>query len=463
MQYTMQYTKVFISILLILGALYFFFGKNDAQEKPGVYVTIGEYYFIDIEKIDRVELTSNNDITVLKKKSGDWSVDLPVKSPADLNSVKKLLSNITQNPVHRVLPTDQIEEFAEYGLDDVSKSVTLYGGGELLLDLKFGDENPDGTDMYAKKGGGNEIITTAIQIVDVFNFDSNTFRSRSPLNIDESAITSLKITYADSYWHFEKQEDTGNWYITEPQMFRAKNSKINRLLSQLISMKITMFLNMRFQDEISHGLNASGISVEITSKSAEGERVETVIFGDTNVAENAIYARLSSLPDEDVLIESSILNKLKLSEGDIREDSLFIVDPLQIETLDVRERGAKNLSIFKTPQGKWQIISPRSGDIDMDALKNFFEALSNLRPHKYISASELEKIDPDDTGFEAYKAKIEIKQRGGLNKLEILIGKKSRNNGYYTMVNDSDGACYVSDELIKKFFNANDRLKEDIE
>jgi len=457
----MQYAKIFIPVLLILGALYFFFEKSNVQKEPGVYSTIGEYFFVDRDKIDRIELTSDKNVAVLKKNSGDWTVDSPVKSPADPDIVKSLLSNIILNPVHRVLPSDQIEDFAEYGLDNTSKSITLYGSGELLLDLKFGDKNPDGSDLYARKGGGNEIITTAIQIMDILNFDFNTFRATTPIQIDANDVTTIKIVYPDNYWLLEKKDVTGSWYITEPQMFRAKNTKINRLLSQLTSMKITKFLNERLPDDNSHGLNSSGITVEITSMSEAGQYVEKISFGDTNVAENAIYARLSRMPNEDVLVESSILRKLELNADDLRENSLFIVDPLQIASLDVRERGAKNLSIFQTPQDKWQILSPRSGDLDETVLKDFFKVLMNLRPDKYISPDELQKLDPEQTGFEAYTAKIEVKRRDGFDKLEIIIGKKYRDNGYYTMVSDIDGAYFVTEDSIMKFFEVNNRLKEE--
>ena len=224
-------------------------------------------------------------------------------------------------------------------------------------------------------------------------------------------------------------------------------------------MRITEFLQVVSSDDNMHGLDSPQVIVEITTKIESETFSSKLILGDTNVEKNSIYARLSDLPDEDVLVESSILHKLKLTADDLRENSLFLVDPNQIESLDVRERGAKNLSIYQTDKDEWKIISPQSGAIAESALKNFFQKLTNLRPSEYISPEVLKDTSDDITGFESYTAKIVVKRRGGFSNLELVIGKLDKEKGYYILISDIEGAYFVNEELIKQFFEANTRLK----
>ncbi len=455
----MKYAKVFVPILIILAVGYFFLEHKSPQKEQGVFATVGEYFFVKAADVDRVELTSDDGNIVIVKQGNEWQIESPLKAPADSSVVNALLGGIIQNPVHRVLPSDQIGELSEYGLSDTSESVTLYGGGKVLLDLKLGDRNPTGSDFYAKKSGGGEVFTTAVQIDDKLVYDPNHYRTRRPIRIDADSVTSLVFTYPDGYWHLDRRGDTGNWYISEPEIFRAKNSKINMILSQLKSMQITEFLNQRFPDDDAHGLNAPEVVVEIISKVDKKTKTTKMILGETSVEKNAIYARLSDLPDEDVLIEASILHKLKLTADDLRENSLFLVDPTKIESLDVRERGAKNLSIYQNQKNEWKMISPNAGDMVESALKEFFQKLTNLRPSEYISKDDLENIEEDVTGFESYKAKIVVKRRGDYSDLEIVIGNIDKDKGYYVMLSDIEGAYFVSEDLVTQLFNSNKRLK----
>lgn len=455
----MKYTKIFVPILILFAVGYFLLEMNDDQKKPGVFATIGEYFFVEMDDIDRVELVNPDGKIVIVKTMDAWQIESPLKSPADSNTVNTLLSAIIQNPIHRVLPTDQIGELSEYGLTDSSESVTLYGGGKVLLDLNLGDKNPTGSDFYASKGGGGEVFTTAVQIKEKLVYNANNYRAREPLRIVEDSVLSLVFTYPDSYWRLDRRGDTGNWYITEPEMLRAKNSKINRILSQLQAMQITEFTNVRYSGDDAHGLDSPQVTVEIVSKINNKSISTKLTLGETYVEKNAIYARLSDLPDEDVLVEASILHKLKLTANDLRENSLFIVDLTQIESLDVRERGAKNLSIYQTDKDEWKIISPQSGDAAESALKNFFQKLTNLRPSEYISPEALNDISEDTTGFESYTAKIVVKRRGGYSNLELVIGKLDKDKGYYVLISDIEGAYFISEDLIRQFFDANKRLK----
>lgn len=455
----MKYAKVFVPILIVLAIGYFFLEMKIPEKEPGVFATIGEYFFVKAADVDRVELVADEGNIVIAKQANEWQIDSPLKAPADVSAVNTLLGGIIQNPIHRVLPSDQIGELSEYGLSDTSESIRLYGGGKVLLDLNLGDRNPTGSDFYAKKGGGGEIFTTAVQIEDKLIYDPNHYRTRTPIRIDEASVTSLVFKYPDSYWNIERSDDTGDWYITEPEIFRAKSSKINRILSQLNAMQVTGFLNQRLPDDGAHGLNAPEVVVEITNKIDNSTKITKMILGGTSVEKNSIYARLSDLPDEDVLVEASILHKLKLTAADLRENSLFIIDPNQVESLDVRERGAKNLSIYQTSKGEWKMISPNTGTMAESALKDFFQKLTNLRPSEYISVEDLEIIDEDVTGFESYKAKIVVKRSGDYSDLEIVIGNIDKDKGYYVMVSDIEGAYFVSVDLIKQFFDSNTRLK----
>jgi hypothetical protein len=455
----MKYAKIFIPILILLGVAYFFLDRGIGKKPAGMFATIGEYFFVEPSQVDRVELMDGTTSIYIVRNDSNWDIESPIKAPADPEIIKNLVDSVLQNAVHRILSPDEAGALAEYGLDVSERSIALYGEGRPLLDLKFGDVSLTGSDLYAKKSGGGEVLLTAVQINAVLQFDPNYFRSKNPIQIDENSIESIVLTYPDSFWKLEKKEDTGTWYVTEPQMFRAKNSKLTRLIGQLNSMLIVKFLGSKLVNDATNGFDTPVVKLEIVKKKKDGSESFTMDLGGTDVPANGIYARLSNIPDEDVLVEASILDKLLLKPEDIRDNSLFLVDPSQIASLDVRERGSKNLSIFQDEKGKWKMLSPTSGNVAMSALDNFFNQMKNLRPSEFISAEELNTIDPEITGFESYTAKVVIKRNDGYSNMEIIIGSKDREKGYYLKVSDIDGAYFVSAQLIDEFLNANKRLK----
>lgn len=455
----MKYAKIFIPILILLGVAYFFLDKGIGKRPAGTFATIGEYFFVEPSQVDRVEFTDGTTSISVIRNDSNWEIESPIKTPADSETINKLIDSVLQNAVHRILSPEEAGDLAEYGLDSSLKSVALYGGGKSLLDLKFGDVSLTGSDLYAKKSGGGEVLLTAVQINDVLQFDPNYFRSKNPIQVDENSIVSMVLTYPDSFWKLEKKDDTGIWYAIEPQMFRAKNSKMSRLIGQLNSMEIVKFFGSKLENDATNGFDTPVVKLEIVVKREGGSDSLTMELAGTDVPANGIYARLSNIPDEDVLVEASILDKLQIKTADLREDSLFLVDPTQIISLDVRERGSKNLSIFQTDKGEWKILSPTSGNVSMSALENFFNQMKNLRPSQFISVEELNSLDSEITGFESYTAKIEIKRKGGFSKMEITIGRKDKEKGYYVKVSDIDGACLVPSQLVDEFLNANKRLK----
>jgi hypothetical protein len=455
----MKYAKIFIPILILLGIAYFFFDKGIGKKPAGTFATIGEYFFVEPSQVDRVELSDGTTSILVVRNDANWNLELPIKAPADAEIMKNLVDSVLQNAVHRILSSEEAGDLTEYGLESSQKSITLYGGETSKLDLKFGDVSLTGSDIYAKKSGGGEVLLTAIQINDVLQFDPNYYRAKNPIQVDENSIESMVLTYPENIWKLEKKQDTGTWYITEPQTFRANNSKISRLIGQLNSMKIVKFFGSKLLNDPINGFDAPVVKLEIVMKKKSGPETLAMELGGTDVPSNGIYAKLSNIPDEDVLVEASILDKLMLKPDDLREDSLFIIDPAQIISLDVRERDAKNLSVFQDDKGEWKMLSPTSGDVAKSALENFFTQMKNLRPSGFISVEELNALDEEITGFESYTAKIVVKRKGGFSNMEIIIGSKDREKGYYMKVSDADGAYFVSAKLVDEFLNANKRLK----
>jgi len=453
----MKYAKVFVPLLIILAILFVLFEKKEKEEDKSVFGTLGEYYFVDTQAVDRVELGKNGSLISIARQDGNWQIEKPIVTLADPKAVDELLKGILENPVHRLLKAGEVGNLSEYGLDVEKETVTLYRAGNVLVDLVIGDTSITGSDLYTKKKGENEVMLTAVQLRDKLIYEPEHYRSRNPLNFDENAVVTIIFTYPDSHLKLEKDKKTFAWYITEPENFLAQNPKVVRFIGQLKRMEIVKFLNRRMPSEESHGLDNPPIKVDLIMD--KNETIE-MLAGDTDVESNGFYARFSTFPDEDFIIEASMLDKLKVSMTDFKETSLFQSSPLMVESIDVREPSASNLSIYQDDSGQWKRLKPSNGDVDQKKLEEFFHRLREFRPEEYLTGDELYEIGDDVTGFEDYTLKIEVKCKKGCKDIAIIVGNEVEGKGYYVKVSDmAEGAYMINSKLIQAFIDVNTALK----
>lgn len=454
----MKYAKYFIPVLIVLAVIYFIFERKESPKPEGVFKTIGEYFSISKDKIDKIEITRDAARLTIAYKDNAWFVESPVRVPAEKAVVVNLIKTVLDNPLHRVIPENEVSSLSEYGLENPTMSITLYTADEPVIDLKMGEENVSQTDLYAKHSGRGDVLLTAVQLVSNLNLDPNSYRAKKPLTIDEASVEKLIFRYPEKSFTVEKNKESGTWYVKEPFQCRANGAKISMLLQQLKSMEIVKFLNEKLPDDNAHGLTAPVVTIEISSVIDNSASTVTMSLGDTSVGDNAVYARLSTSPDEDFLVEASIQNKLMVDENLIRENSLFIFEMKQIESIEVREKGSTNLTIMQTKGAEWKMISPENAPVDQASLNRFMESLANLRPSAFIPDKDLANLREEEVRFESYTVKIEVKTFGVSEKYAVTIGAK-KDKSFYAKTSDSSGAYLLDEPLVKKFFEATKAIK----
>ncbi|HQZ70094.1 MAG TPA: DUF4340 domain-containing protein [Anaerolineae bacterium] len=146
-----------IIVLLAIAAGIFAYTQRDA--KPVDYshgmptATPAPFLDLDKDKLQEVEVSTQDGKVVLKRAAGGWEVE--GKGPAS-ETVGSTLERLAKPEVLRDLGTEAKPE--DYGLATASMTVTLkLSGGESTV-VQLGDKHPIDPQYYVRKAGDKRIV-----------------------------------------------------------------------------------------------------------------------------------------------------------------------------------------------------------------------------------------------------------------------------------------------------------------
>lgn len=446
----LNYIKVFVPLLVVLLGVFVYVSKQD--KKPGdKVVPLAERYHLTGPSVALIEYTTEKGTMRAAKDGERWQMSQPGTYPADGIEVAKFVDSLLAIQPDRILADLPSDKLAEYGLDQPTATIQFSDEKQVLLNLKIGGLTASGSSYYAQAENDGAVLTLPIVPMDeqVLKYEPNSFRSKKVFQIDRENLAKIEVSYPTENRGYTLEKQPEGWQITAPFNYRAKERLIDATLIHFEDLEVDKFLpTLREQSAMDPSMGLGMPDSIVTLTNADGT-TQQLSIGAPGGDLGALYASSPAMP-EVFLAQQHIADKVKWSDAEIREDRLVVFASDTIATIEVRLRGADNLTIEKGPDGTWSRTQPTTLAFGADEITPLIAALVQLAPQEYVPESEAVNLDETDVGFSEYTFKLELKKADTFKSQLLTIGKLHRRRGYFTRDSLSEGIYLLPEEQVKE-------------
>lgn len=286
---------------------------------------------LDFSKFDVRKMTVKNvdgAFTLRKENVDDWYVEEPVNAKADKAEVDRILDGVLEAKI-KMFHTDEPESLQPYQLDKPAIELgVLLGENEsekaLIIGKKITKTEDAGLagQSYAKDRAKQTVFSVDSVLVTKLSTTLYKLRDKDVTAFERDSVNTIMIDYGDSV--FVCVKDTArNWRITEPQDAKAKNWKINGILSDIRNLQAEKFLE--YKESVLKNWQVSPPIVSVLFKQDDTEILRVGIgkqVGENRYFLNATDQQVFEVREsviEDVTFSMDEMIDLKVEEEDDKD------------------------------------------------------------------------------------------------------------------------------------------------
>lgn len=198
----------------------------------------GAKYFELKQEPDCITIQTPSETISLVLENDNWFIG-DKKYPADKNSVQNLVDALSYIRALDKVASVNENSSIKYELVDGKKiSVTASKEGKTIRSLEIGKEATANSHAYITVDGGKDIFVASGTLKSIFDKSTETLRSKSVWNFEQSDISSAAITFADGKSWTASRIGSGeniSWNITgsETENVEMDSEKISQMLNSL--------------------------------------------------------------------------------------------------------------------------------------------------------------------------------------------------------------------------------------
>ena len=438
-------TTVILLIVAIIGVCYIFLYERK-QYRTEELVQRQQMVLPDykVSQINKIEILKEKGSIVLENVGEDhWRLRKPLELRADGAEVNNILSQFEFLKKIGTLKESEIENFnrKDYGLEKPKIVINLWiekglikkdravSGNETKYTINIGDKIAAGqNDVYISVEGNSDIFVVKSSLLEKISKDVNDLRNKWVFEFDEAAVERVKIINTSQESLVCTKEER-LWWMSEPVTDRADSVRINGIINELKNLKIAKedFVSDTESDIAKCGLDKPILTVSIGYK----DQVQSLLLGHS--LDEKVYAKRS---DESSIffVHDVVINDMDLEPNDLRDRQFlrfesigsYGIEQIKLEYTDT------TLTIDKTKEYDWKIVSPTEILADGDVVRGFVEKIKELQIQEFVddSGENYGKYGLDES---AVSVSV-FRKIGEGETVKFLVGKTDENGGL----------CYVS-------------------
>lgn len=255
-------TLIILIIFLCLVAFYSFISKDNQDENQNVVEKIGQFYGLNKQQIQKVQVTFphsqspdqkiqkdlvQQSYTLVKSSQNDWQLTSPIVLGADKQRIDQLLSDLLEKRIKRRIEVDSL---FEYGLDDPAIKISLLAQDGSTKTFLIGKKAVNYS-IYAKENLDSKIMLIESSIIRDYSKSPNDLRDLTNRNGPQSKdnrkrvfdfqraeTARIDILSTDLKIVLQKGPNK-NWQMTEPDKSFVDQQMVDDLLFFADSLKGT--------------------------------------------------------------------------------------------------------------------------------------------------------------------------------------------------------------------------------
>ncbi len=441
-----QTTVIIVLLLVCLGGAYFLFfqgAQNEdavTLEKPALHAVYG------ITKADVTQVavsfadSAYQDLRLRKTETGTWRIAAPFAADADPEKVAQLLDDFLNKRVKQEL---EVPGYAEYGLDAPTLTFSLWTDGTEPIAVFALGKKAINFSVYTKERADRHIFLIESSALDDLAKSPTDLRDRAVFTADPATVSHLQFTLnpkSSETVACERQGDT--WQITQPIAAAADTQEIERLLTELRSLRVSTFE--------ADGDAAAAPALLARTGLAE-PRLQVALTTDTAVTHLHIGAAAEPEPDRVYVkalpqntvytVTDAIYTLLNTSLFALREKR--VMDFQRTDTVRIEiKNGARTAVCTKNYENRWKLHT-ESGRVPADA-----KAVDDL----LFGVDSLEAVAFVENGAARFATPIQVSftQRGADKPSVLHIGDAAADGTYFVKAGDSAQVFRVKPRLIEQ-------------
>lgn len=234
---------------------------------------------INLDKIEKIEINNNEEISTLLKDGDRWKVDGTKDFFVSQEAKSNLENNLRELSLADIeLVSANKEKKKEFNTNENGVSVKITQGGE-EIDFIIGKPGSDYQSTYISRSDLTNTYSVKINLLGLAgNID---WRDKTIFSSDKEKISKLRFQYPGREFVIEKIGD--NWEGTKPYKFSVGKEKIQEVLNIMSGLKA---ISIPAQDFSGTGLEKNLIIVQALDNGVDN----TIMVGKDN-GEGLYYAK----------------------------------------------------------------------------------------------------------------------------------------------------------------------------
>ncbi|MFT4603841.1 MAG: hypothetical protein ACI9W4_000557 [Rhodothermales bacterium] len=235
-----------VGVLVLLLGIAYFAGVFNSELSTISVPTVD----VPVEDVSSLRIQTNSWEADLTREGGLWQVAEPAGSPADSNTVSRLLDSIAELELNSIVSTNP-ERHAQYGVDQESgRYVTLSWGGEEVT-LILAAQGPDFSSSYVRLGESAEVYSASRVTLPT---SRDQLRDKTLINVPGDQVRSASVTTEEYAYRLAYQN---GWTIA------GEGSAAVAADSVKVTSWLRRYAPLRF-DGFEDGLTSDSVSVTVT-------------------------------------------------------------------------------------------------------------------------------------------------------------------------------------------------------
>lgn len=449
-------TLILFGVVVVLFLLVYIFEIRKPEESTDKSKNLGKLLLVEIEDVSKLELSYTDPayerIVCAKDSSGEWQIEQPLKAKADQKIMNRLVSGVMKKNVHRTF--EEPGALSEYGLDNPRVIAIFHLKSGELKTLLLGNTVPVGNYVYVKQESIPDISLVPANTVDELTKFVSDIRDGTVMALVKTDVQKLQLKYTNvgANLVLACEKKGFEWNLVEPITAKADTRAVEKVISDLNSLKVDRFMDHDIDDLSVYGLSQPQIEVIVSLSGGENR---SLLIG--REEGDSVYIKTDS-GEQVFLVDAEIISKLPDVPSDLRDRTIMAFDTNAVNKLELKYADRSIICEKKSDdEGEiWQITTPIKTKANSAQIDEILRQLHDLKADEFISDK------PQDLtayGLEQPQIQAVISIEGSDTET-LLVGKKA-GESVYVKTASAESVYLVDagivDDLSKETLDLRDR------
>jgi hypothetical protein len=389
----------------------------------------------DRDKYNSISIkNAETKIELRKKDDGAWYIEEPFKDRADSNAVYSFFTAVETLRSDSPIPVegkDGKEQLRETGIAD-SNTKVRFSGSEKPVEIVFGKEPLEGQTLVYVDGAKN-VYLIPTELKKKVSGKPDDWRDRQLTKLGAQSITRFEIKSPAGELELAKQNN--HWTVAKPLQARGDDSKVNDLLAQALTARISQFAGG--QNLATYGLSEPRGTLTLH---VEGDDKPVVLQYGSSPAEEKdkekTYVKVSGR-DAVMLVPKNAESVLAAKPNDLRDRKLVRVESDIVDRITVEPANHEKIVLARSGEGWVRKNEGKDEKINPALAGKLLGELQAVDVMSFVSdvATELAKYGLDQPSVKLTLSSYASENTAETGKGEkpivsILFGKREKETVY---------------------------------